>query len=67
MTPLQEAPESFVSIPEFCRRSTLGRTSVYEMIERGELPKPVRLVGNRVAFPERVWREWAASKVGDAA
>jgi predicted DNA-binding transcriptional regulator AlpA len=56
-------PERFVSIPEFVRRSSLCRATVYNMIDRGEIEKPVRLTRNRVAFPSSVVDRWFASKV----
>lgn len=61
------AVDRFVSIPEFCRRSTLCRQSVYNMIERGEIARPVRITPNRVAFPAPVVDAWFASKVEVAA
>lgn len=54
----QEAPVQFISIREFCRRSSLSRTTVYEEVARGNLPKPVRLTENRVAFPASVVDAW---------
>ena len=54
--------DCFVSIPDFCRRSTLCRQSVYNLIDRGELPRPVKISPNRVAFPAPVVEAWFASK-----
>lgn len=51
----------FVSIADFCRRSSLSRTTVYAEIERGNLPRPVRLSKNRVAFPAAAVDAWFAS------
>ncbi len=62
-----EVPARFISLKEFAQRSTLSRSEVYNMIAAGELPKPVRLGPNRVAFPETVWTNWAASKMAAAA
>ena len=58
--------DRFVSIPEFCTRSTLCRQSVYNLIERGEIARPVRITPNRVAFPAPVVDAWFASKIKDA-
>ncbi|HYC98484.1 AlpA family phage regulatory protein [Brevundimonas sp.] len=52
----------FVSIPQFCERTTLCRQTVYNMIERGEIAPPVRLTPNRVAFPAPVVDAWFASR-----
>lgn len=56
------APERFVSIPEFVRRSSLSRATVYNLIEAGDLPRPVKLTRNRVAWPSNVVDAWFASK-----
>lgn len=53
----------FVSIADFCRRSSLSRTTVYNEIERGNLPRPVRLTENRVAFPAPVIDAWFAARM----
>ena len=66
---MNEAPaqERFVSIPEFVRRSSLSRATVYNMVERGELPRPVKLTQARVAWPASVVDAWFASKIAAAA
>ena len=56
----------FVTIREFCKRSTLSRGSVYNEIGRGNLPRPTRLTRNRVAFPASVVEAWLASKTSPA-
>jgi prophage regulatory protein len=56
-------PDRFVSIPEFVKRSSLCRATVYNLIEAGELPKPVRLTRNRVALPSDAVDRWFASKM----
>ena len=60
------AADRFVSIPEFCRRSTLCRQTVYNLIDRGEIARPVKITANRVAFPAPVVDAWFASKMGAA-
>ena len=59
--------ERFVSIPEFVRRSSLSRATVYNMVERGELPRPVRLTSARVAWPASVVDAWFQAKIDGAA
>lgn len=59
---MSAAVERFVSIPQFCERTTLCRQTVYNMIERGEIDPPVRLTRNRVAFPATVVDAWFASR-----
>jgi len=58
---------SFVSIKDFCRRSGLSRSTVYNLVERGEISRPVRLTENRIAFPAPVVDAWFASKMAEAA
>ena len=38
------------------------RQTVYNMIERGEIARPVKITPNRVAFPASVVEAWFASK-----
>ena len=56
-------PDRFVSILEFCQRSSLSRGTVYNMIARRELPEPTRLTANRVAFPAGVVDAWFAERM----
>jgi len=62
-----DIPERFISIQEFCERSTLSRSEIYNRIHSGELPRPIKLGENRVAFPESVWTDWAAAVLSKAA
>lgn len=66
-----QVPDSFISVKEFARRSTLSRAEIYNRISAGELPRPWRLSKNRVAWPMSVWEGWvatmAAQNVGRAA
>jgi predicted DNA-binding transcriptional regulator AlpA len=57
------SPDRFVSILEFCRRSSLSRGTVYNMVARRELPQPTRLTANRVAFPAEVVDAWFAERM----
>ena len=59
---MSDVQPDFVSIKDFCRRSTLSRTTVYEEVARGNLPRPTRLTENRVAFPAPVVDAWFASR-----
>jgi prophage regulatory protein len=63
MSVIPEAADRFVSIPEFVKRSSLSRATVYNLIEAGELPRPVRLTANRVAWPSGIVEAWFASKM----
>ena len=52
----------FVSLQAFSKRSSLSRGTIYNMVDRGELPPPIRLTLNRVAFPAPVVDAWFASR-----
>lgn len=60
---MAETPTRFVSIKQFCDRTGLSRGTVYNMVQRGEMPRPVRLTENRVAFPAEIVDAWCASKL----
>lgn len=61
-----EQAAAFITIREFCKRSTLSRGGVYNEIKRGNLPRPTRLTTNRVAFPAAVVEAWIDAKTGNA-
>lgn len=52
----------FVSIPQFVKRSTLCRASVYNLIAAGELEKR-RISRGRVALTRESVERWFASKL----
>lgn len=57
----------YVSFKELADRTTLCRATIYNLIERGELPQPERLSPRRVGWPVDVIDAWLASrKVGVA-
>lgn len=63
MTHAVKNPVSFVSIQAFAKRASLSRGTVYNLVARGELPQPVRITDNRVAFPSDVVDAWFTSKL----
>ncbi|MBX9575895.1 MAG: AlpA family phage regulatory protein [Caulobacteraceae bacterium] len=58
--------QAFVSLAEFSRRSSLSRGTIYNLVDRGDLPKPIRLTPNRVAFPAAVVDAWFTARVSEA-
>lgn len=51
----------------FRRRSVeeltgLSRSSIYNLMSKGQFPRPVRLTGRAVAWPESVLEEWLVSR-----
>lgn len=39
----QRTRESFIRLPEVCRHTGLGRSTIYRLAQRGDFPKPCRL------------------------
>lgn len=51
----------YITIPEFAARTTLCRSSIYNLVVAGDLPRPTRIYPTqRVAFPESVLTEYLA-------
>lgn len=46
-------------------RVDLGHSSLYEMINSGHFPKPIRLSANRVAWIEEEVDDWIAARMAD--
>lgn len=40
----------------------LSRSSIYDMMDKGEFPRPVRIGKRAVAWPESTVAEWLASR-----
>ena len=40
----------------------LSRSTIYDMMDRGEFPRPVRIGRRAVAWPESVVRAWLADR-----
>ena len=40
----------------------LSRSTIYEMMERGDFPRPIRVGRRAVAWPESVVRAWLAQR-----
>ena len=40
----------------------LSRSTIYLMMSRGEFPRPVKITGKAVAWPESVIRNWLADR-----
>jgi prophage regulatory protein len=43
-------------------KTTLSRSSIYDMIAKGEFPKPVKISGRRVAWLEASIDAWIQSR-----
>ena len=62
----QDPPSRFVSVKEFCARTTLSRGHVYYMIANGQLEKPARITERRVGWPAEQVERWIAERVNPA-
>ena len=40
----------------------LSRSAIYDMMKKGQFPRPVRLTGKAVGWPESAIAEWLASR-----
>lgn len=45
----------------------LARSTIYDLMAKGEFPRPVKLTGKAVAWPESAISEWLASRKSTAA
>ncbi|WP_146590130.1 helix-turn-helix transcriptional regulator [Puniceibacterium confluentis] len=45
----------------------LSRSTIYDMMDRGEFPRPVRIGRRAVAWPESVIAHWLAQRPSTAA
>jgi prophage regulatory protein len=44
-------------------KTTLSRSSIYDLIARGEFPKPFKVSGRRVAWLESAVDAWIQSRI----
>lgn len=40
----------------------LSRSTIYSMMDRGEFPRPIKITGKAVAWPESAITEWLAAR-----
>lgn len=55
--------EQFLRRPAVEQLTGLSRSSIYDMMERSEFPKPIRLGGRCVAWVEREILEWQKKQI----
>lgn len=53
----------FISFGKVAKLTSLSRGTIYNMVSRGDLPPPVRLTTNRVAFRTTDINGWLASRM----
>ncbi len=60
------APDRLLRLREVMERTALSRTAVYDLMEQGRFPRPVRLTKRCVAWPESLVNVWIHEKVREA-
>lgn len=40
----------------------LSRSSIYKLVKEGDFPRPIKLTGRAVAWPEQAVADWLASR-----
>lgn len=55
-------PTIFIRQPEVLRRTSLSRSSLYELIDAGRFPKPLKLRERINAWPEAEIERWMQAK-----
>lgn len=61
----EEIAMRFLRINEVRERIGLGRTSIYKMVNEGTFPKPVRVLGKKVAWIDSEVDEWMMQRIAD--
>lgn len=54
--------ERYLRRPAVEAATGLSRSSIYDMMERGEFPRPVRIGRRAVAWPEIVISDWLSDR-----
>ena len=52
-------------LAEVMRRTTLGKTRIYQLVGEGSFPSPARLGARRVAWDEREVEAWIAQRLAE--
>lgn len=55
-----------LNIKQVAEKLSLGQSTIYRMISKGEFPKPFSLGGNRTAWLEEDVDRWLSEKAGRA-
>ena len=55
------------TIDQVCERTTLGKSSIYELVKQGRFPKPVRLMAHASRWVRADVDAWVQSRIREAA
>ena len=61
----QLPPESFLKLAEVCRRVSLGRSMIYQMVRDGRFPRPYKLSCAASRWSEREISAWIDEVKGE--
>jgi prophage regulatory protein len=56
-----------IRLPELLRRVPLSRSTIYQMVSKGEFPAPCKIGPRAVAWSEELLDAWAKTKIGSPA
>lgn len=56
----------FLRLPVVIERTGLSRSTIYEMMDRDEFPRPVKIGARAIAWPNERLEAWMAERVGAA-
>ena len=58
--------DRLVRLPEVEGMTGCKKSTIYQMIADGRLPKPLRLTGRMVAWPETAVLQWVQDRIAGA-
>lgn len=59
-------PNRLLKRAEVSKITTLGKTSLYELMKAGEFPKPINIGGRRVAWLQSDVENWITDRLAQA-
>ena len=54
--------DNHLRLPAVQNATGLARSTIYDLMSKGQFPRPVKLTGKAVAWPESKISEWLASR-----
>ena len=58
--------EKLIRLPEVLRRTGFGRSHIYNLINRGEIPKQIQISSGAVAWLESEFETWMDKKIQES-
>lgn len=55
----------FLRLPAVIDLTGLNRATIYEMVDRGDFPKPAKIGARAIAWPENEVEAWAAERLAE--